>query len=454
VTMVEDVTELHLLQDRLGHQTLHDSLTGLPNRQYLVTQLEKVLDRTDPDTEVVLYYLGLDAFSVINDGLGYHVGDRLLQIVAARLEALLHGEHAMVARMDGDEFAILVENSPSTPDVETLIKRINDEFADPIYIDGHGVSVSTSIAAVQRPQRGTKPAELLSAANATLRRTKANGKRQWGLFDPQQDARERASFSLAAVMPGAWENGEVAVVFQPVTRVEDRQIVGVRAMLLWDHPEHGPLHHDGCVELAERTGLALPLGQWLLRRACEEAREWRDQLGEETPTLYVNLPPSLSQDADLVGVVARALHDTGLPAAALRLGLDTRTVLTETGDASDNLLVLTDTGVSTALHGFVGGYQELSLLAQFPVRAVTLTADALAGGAGDELFRRAVADLVSAAHLARAEVIAEAVDTEEQADWWREVGGDLALGAAFGAACEEYEVLELLGSGWSVQALS
>ncbi|GDY33314.1 putative bifunctional diguanylate cyclase/phosphodiesterase [Gandjariella thermophila] len=454
VTMVEDVTELHLLQDRLGHQTLHDPLTGLPNRQYLVSQLETVLGRTDPATRVILYYLGLDAFSVINDGLGYQVGDALLRVVASRLATVVDGEHAMVARVEGDEFAILMENSPSTPDLATLIRRINDELAEPIYLDGHGVAVSASIAAVRRPQHEITPEEMLGAAQATLRRVKANGKRQWGLYDQRRDSEERATFALAAVMPGAWENGDIGVVYRPVVRAADRRIVGVQALLRWDDPERGRLlRHDQCVALAETTGLALPLGQWLLARACEQAAGWRQRLGDDTPPLYVNLPPSLTQDADLIATVTRILDATTMPAGALRLALDTRTVLTETGDATDNLLVLADKGLSPALHGFGGGYRELALLAEMPVRAVAVPAGAVGRPDADSVLGRAVADLVAAAHAAGAEVIAEGVDGDEQAAWWHRVGGDLALGEVFGVDAEPDEVVDLLGSEWTFQPL-
>jgi diguanylate cyclase (GGDEF)-like protein/PAS domain S-box-containing protein len=455
VTMVEDVTELHLLQDKLGHQTLHDSLTGLPNRQYLVSQLEKVLGRTDPATGVILYYLGLDAFSVINDGLGHEVGDALLRVVARRLEAVVDGEHAMIARVEGDEFAILVENSPSTPDLATLIKRINDELAEPIYLDGHGVAVSASIAAVRRPPHATTPEYLLGAAQATLRRVKSAGKRQWGLYDPQRDSRERAMFALAAVMPGACENGDIGVVYRPVVRSRDRRIVGVRALLRWDDPERDRLlRHDECIALAETTGLALPLGQWLLERACDHAAEWRQHLGDDAPALHVHLPPALSQDADLIATVTHILAETKLPARTLRLALDTRTVLTETGDASDNLLVLADKGLPPALHGFVGGYRELGLLAELPVHAVVVPADAVAQAAVDSVTGRAVADLVATAHAAGAEVIAEGVDTDERIDWWHRVGGDLAIGDVFGVDAEADEVVDLLGSNWTFRPLS
>jgi diguanylate cyclase (GGDEF)-like protein/PAS domain S-box-containing protein len=455
VTMVEDVTELHLLQDKLGHQTLHDPLTGLPNGQYLVSQLEKVLGRTDPATGVTLYYLGLDAFSVINDGLGYQVGDALLRVVARRLETVVDGEHAMIARVEGDEFAILMESSPGTPDLATLIRQINDELSEPIYLDGHGVAVSASIAAVRRPPHDITPEGLLGAAQATLRRVKANGKRQWGLYDAQRDSRERAAFMLAAVMPGAWENGDIGVVYRPVVRAADSGIVGIQALLRWEDPERDRLlRHDECVALAETTGLALPLGEWLLERACEQAAAWRRRLGDDAPALHVDLPPALSQDADLIATVTRVLAETRLPAGSLRLALDTRTVLTETGDASDNLLVLADKGLPPALHGFVGGYRELGLLAELPVRAVVVPADALASPDAGSVPGRAVADLIAAAQAAGAEVVAEGVDSDERAQWWRCLGGDLAIGDAFGVDAEADEVVDLLGSEWSFRALS
>jgi diguanylate cyclase (GGDEF)-like protein/PAS domain S-box-containing protein len=325
VTVVEDSTELKLLQNELSRQALHDVLTGLPNRQFFTTHLESALRRADPVAGVTLYHLDLDAFSLITGGLGRQTGDLLLIAVAERLKALVAGEKAMVARFDGDEFVILVENRASTPDVVRTVTKINNELSEPVYVDGHGVAATASIGVVHRPPRDMDPAELLRASDMTLRRAKSNGRRQWELFHPEQHARDRMTFGLAAEMPGAWESGELAVTYRPVVRLLDKQVVGTEAILRWDHPIHGVVDGARCLELAEETGLILALGPWLLRTACEQLRWDRDM------PIGVNLTVNQSSDADLVGEVLSALRDTNVPPEQLSLGMPVRALLSHAG---------------------------------------------------------------------------------------------------------------------------
>src|SRR5205823_5721852 len=186
VTVVEDATELTLLQDELLRQALHDVLTGLPNRQFFTTRLECVAHKANPVVGITLYHLDLDAFSLIVGGLGRRVGEHLLITVAERLRSIVEGERAIVARLESDEFAIVVENSAVTPDVASTVARINEELSEPVYIDGIGVAVSASIGVVHRPPADMGAAELLGAAEMTLRRAQRDGRRQWGLVDPDK----------------------------------------------------------------------------------------------------------------------------------------------------------------------------------------------------------------------------------------------------------------------------
>src|SRR5215470_10532061 len=320
VTVVEDTSEPLLLQERLTHQSLHDVQTGLPNRHSIQLTLERVLGRLQPADTITLLHLDMDGFSVINNGLGHRVGDQLLQVVAKRLTDVFAGERVTIARLGGDEFAVLVEDSPSTPDVASLASSINEELAEPTYIAGHGLAVSATVGVVRRQVRGATADELMRQADSTLYRAMANGKRQWAVYDERLDAENRGGFTLAASMPGALETGEFRRMYQPQVRLTDRCVVAVEAMLEWDHPERGVLAYERCMELAQRTGMVLPLGEWLLRSASEQAVEWRTELGE-FPTLSVHLTPAQANDPDLVRVVRTILDDTGLPPRSLQLGI-------------------------------------------------------------------------------------------------------------------------------------
>ncbi|AHI01824.1 putative bifunctional diguanylate cyclase/phosphodiesterase [Kutzneria albida] len=429
--IVEDDSELKLLQSQLKHQSLHDVLTGLPNRQFFTTRLESVLHKVDPATGATLYQLDLDAFSVITDGLGRHVGDQLLCAVAERLKRVFAGENAMIARFDGDEFAVLVQNSPSTPDVVSTVKAINEELAEPLYVDNRGVAASACIGVVRMPTPGVDLAEVLRTANLTLHRAKRNGRRQWELFDLDRDANDRESFSLAAAMPGAWESGEVEVVYRPQVELGEGSPHGVEAVLRWDHPELGLIGHRRCVELAETTGLILPLGNWLLRTACERTDQFDDQL-----QVTVSLTPSQAGDPDLISEVLGVLDETGIRPSRLRLGIPVGVLTVEGCEAVENLTTLVDTGIEVMVEDFGTGIRDLACLEDVRVGAVRISPWLVQRQASrsitDSLVDRSLRDLVSTVHMAGSRVVVGEIETAEQADWWRAAGCDFASGGYFG----------------------
>ncbi|OXM60088.1 putative bifunctional diguanylate cyclase/phosphodiesterase [Amycolatopsis vastitatis] len=420
ITIVDDDTEVSLLQRRLSHQALHDVLTGLPNRQFFSTRLETLLRDADPVHGVTLFHLDLDGFSQINGGLGQDLGDRVLRGVAAKLKAVFDGETALVARLGGDEFGVLVQNTAETPGVVPLVRRITHELAEPEYVDGQrGVAVSAAIGVVHRPPRDITPAELLRASDLTLRRVQRTGN-QWGLFDRQLDRRDRHDFGLAASVAGAWENGEIVVGYRALVSAGAGSVESLEARLRWNHPSEGVLPHETCVRLAAETGLALPLGTWLLRTAAERLAA----SGPGVP-LVVELTAQQAADPELVGEIRRVLGDTGLAPSRLRLGFPAAGLLAA-GDAADNVKVLAEIGVPAEIHGF----GDVTCLTELPVRAVRLTAD-LVARREHPLVTGTLSALIDAAHAAGAEVGVTGVETREQAAWWRERGADRLSGPAF-----------------------
>src|SRR5262245_24958486 len=326
VTMAQDVTELHLLQDRLGHQLLYDALTGLANRQCFHTKLESALERATPAGTLTLCCLNLDAFSLVNNSFGHAVGDRLLQTVGRRLEEVLTDETALVARVGGDEFAVLIEDSEKTPDIGELIGSLTGELAEPEYIDGVGVAVGASVGAVRRRAGDDLTAtELFRAADTALRKAKATGRRQWAEFHEAGDRAAVELDRLAASLPAAWENGDLTIGFEPVVRLSDREPVGARAILSWSEADHQTI-----LRLAERTGWSVHVGPLLLREACQ-------RFAGSPGMLRVQLTRNQSGDADLVRAVRRALEDSGLTADRLGVPRDVGALLDEGGDARDNL---------------------------------------------------------------------------------------------------------------------
>ncbi|MGH3996019.1 MAG: diguanylate cyclase domain-containing protein, partial [Pseudonocardiaceae bacterium] len=269
LTIVENITELHLLQRELSKQALHDVLTGLPNAHYLMSRLQEVFERAAPSAQVMLCRVNLDNFSVINEGLGQAAGEALLCTIANRLRELVDGHPAMVARMGGDDFAILIEDSPDSPEPRVLAPSINEALREPVYFDGHGLAVSASVGIVRRYASGTSPNELIRSANTTLHRARRIGGGQWSLDDPRADALDLAIYRLAAEMPGAFENGEITLRYQPVHQLDNGRIVAVQTLLRWERTgDDTVVNHSTCLALAEQSGLLGPLGRWMVQQSC------------------------------------------------------------------------------------------------------------------------------------------------------------------------------------------
>ena len=440
VTVIEDGTELMLLQSELSRQALHDVLTGLPNRQFFGTHLESALRRADPAYGVTLFHLDLDAFGMVCNSLGRRAGERLLVHFAQRLRMVMAREKAMIARFHADEFGILVENSPGTPDIGELVANINDELAEPFYVDSHGLGVSVSVGVVHRPSPTADPAELLRAADQTLRRAKNRRRGQWQLFDPAIDVEEQREELVAVGMPGAWESGEIGVCYRPVVRLADETIAGVEGVLRWERPELGVVEHDRCVELAEPTGLILPLGEWLLRVATRQCEWWRQRVGFGLPVV-VGLTAHQVSDAALVARVARVLDDTGLPPEQVQLGVPVSAL--QVDGAVETLHALGKLGVQSMLDDFGLGPDDLRIADELRVRTVRVARRLV------EWQTRShstfLADLVPLIGATGATIVVDGIDTAEQAAWWRDAGADLATGAYLGIAGAAGDLVDRLG---------
>jgi diguanylate cyclase (GGDEF)-like protein/PAS domain S-box-containing protein len=343
VALIEDVTEQRMLQEWLRHQSLTDLLTGLPNRASFTDKLESALATGEPHT---LGYLDVDSLTIVNDGLGYAAGDAVLVEVARRLRFVL--PDAVVARVGGDEFVVLIHGSP---DVAALAAMIDEELSEPVYLEGAGVAVSTSIGFVRTCGPGVDPTAVLRRAHSTLRRAETGGKRQWAIYDNKADTADRTRFARIAAMPGAFENGEITVEYAPVSWISGG-VAFVEASLRW-----GVSRHDDVVAYADALGLASKAGRLVLQDACSR--------GE--PVL-IRLSRDQSRDPDLAAHVRSTLRAGSFPASSLFLALDVRSM----PDGEENLEVLHDMGVHVLLHEFGGGFAGLSTVDRSPVWGVRL----------------------------------------------------------------------------------
>ena len=338
-------------------------------------------------------YLDVDSLTIVNDGLGYVAGDAVLVEVARRLRLVL--PDSVVARVGGDEFVVLIEGSP---DVAALAAMIDDELSEPVYLEGAGVAVSTSIGFVHATGPGVDPAVVLRRAHSTLRRAETGGKRQWAIYDHEADAVDRARFARIAAMPGAFENGEISVEYAPVSWVSG-SLAFVEASLRW-----GATRHDDVVAHADALGLAARLGQTVLHDACSR--------GE--PVL-IRLSRDQSRDQDLAAHVRATLRACAFPATSLFLALDVRSM----PDGEENLEVLHDMGVHVLLHEFGGGFGGLSTVDRSPVWGVRL-----APAPSERLARQGLSLMVPLLRSAGVHVIGGPGDLDEL----KALGVDLAVG--------------------------
>lgn len=435
LTMVENVSDLHLLQDLTSHQTLHDVLTGLPNRQYLLSQLQSQLGGQVAGEQVTLFQLDLDGFTAINHGLGPEEGDRLLAVVARRLERLFADRRALVARLAGDEFAVLCPTGCPPAEVLDTVNQINESLAEAVYVPAGGVGLSACVGVAHGPVGGIEPTELLRRTDVALRRAQATGSRQWAEFDRDRDAVDRRAATLAATLGGALEFGELTAGWQPWVSFDDDSYVAVSVRASWPHPEQGTLEHQECLALAERTGASVAFASWLIDECAERAATWWSKFGDRTPLVGVGLGASQVADPDLVATVDSAVRRAGIRPAALGLGVPVDTVANGHGEARDNVDTLHDMGVRILLGDAGAAPVELMLLDEWPIRTVQLAESlvvSLAAAGTESRLARAGGGLVRGLADAGIRVVVPGLRTAAEANWWRSVGARAASGPYFG----------------------
>ncbi|GAB3433251.1 cyclic Di-GMP phosphodiesterase RmdA [Actinophytocola sediminis] len=432
VGMVEDNTERHVLSEKLRHQANHDPLTGLGNRALFTDRLHAAF--ATGDARIGLCYLDLDGFKAINDTLGHVVGDQLLVEIADRLHRLVSAPGRVLARMGGDEFVVLVEHTDGMAELTDLAELLLAEVSQPVLVGGHRLTVSASVGIVERAVATANPADTMRDADVTLHWAKVDGKNRWACYDPERNAREIARITLSAAMPAALERDEFYVEYQPIVRLSDGALLGVEALVRWAHPEFGRLGPDRFIGLAEETGLIVPLGRWVLATACAQAAAWAADAaatGGPEPTVSVNLAARQLLEPGLVDDVDQILRSVGLPPTSLQLELTESAIMGTTGEPLGALHKLVDLGIRIAIDDFGTGYSNLAYLRHLPVHALKIAGSFVEGLRADEpdsVDAQIVRALVSLAHTLKLDVVAEGVETRDQADRLTALGCDSAQG--------------------------
>ncbi len=430
--MAQDIDDRKAAEAALAHQELHDPLTGLPNRRLLIDRLEQALARLSREpTIVAVMYLDIDRFRMINDDLGYAVGDRLLAATAVRLKDLIRPEDTL-ARIGGDEFVVICEGLSDQAQALAVAARICTGMNAPFGWDGSEVVLSVSAGIALATSPSVNPDKLLGDADAAMYRAKAAGRAGYALFAKTMRPTGVARLDTETSLRQSISNGELRVHYQPVVNLVDGQVIGHEALVRWAHPVRGLLGPDEFITIAEESGLIVPLGAWVLREACLQAKRFqtRDPRWPRL-TMSVNLSGAQLGQADVLDLVSSALTDAALDAEDLQLEM-TESVLMD--DASSTITILQslkELGVRLSVDDFGTGYSSLAYLRRFPVDVLKIDRT-FVGGLGKDLEDSAiVAAIVNLADTLGFTTVAEGVETELQRDCLVGLGCSLAQGYLF-----------------------
>ncbi len=425
VAVHQNVTARRRAEQRLAHLTRHDPLTGLPNRVALREELERHLPRTRRGDEQALLCLDLDRFGEINDTLGHAAGDRLLTLVAERLAACVRDSDVLCHR-GADDFTVLQLGAAQPEGSTSLARRLIEAMAEPFVLDDLPVHLGLTIGVAIAPFDGDSPDELVRAADLALRRARAEGRGQFRYFEPSMDARMRERRQLEADLRAAIEHQAFVLEYQPQVGLADRRIVGLEALIRWNHPQRGRVSPADFIPLAEDTGLIIPIGQWVLRQACRDAAQWPTGVG-----VSVNLSPAQFRSRSLVADVVDALRDADLDPSRLCLEITETVLLNDTEESLAVLHELRRRGVRTAMDDFGTGYSSLGYLRRFPFDTLKIDRSFVRDIETNGDARAIIRAIVAMGRSLGMSTTVEGVETLEQLAVVRDEGCDDAQGYLF-----------------------
>ncbi|ADB53951.1 putative bifunctional diguanylate cyclase/phosphodiesterase [Conexibacter woesei] len=448
---LQRVAERIRARERIVHQTLHDALTGLPNRVLFEDRLELALVRARRrGTICAVFFLDVDRFKIVNDTLGHRAGDALLREVAARLRGAIRASDT-VARFGGDEFAVVCDGLADERDALRIASTLHAALSVPCELEGESHVLGASVGIALATGREATAEALLRDADAAMYRAKELGRSRTELYDERLRARLDARVRVERELHQGLEAGELRLVYQPVVSLTTGGIRSVEALVRWDHPERGTLAPGEFLPIAEESGLIVRIGEHVMREACRQAASWRERLGDDAPLpIHVNLAARQLSQTTFVESIVRVLAETGARAADIALEITESSVIENTLLASDMLRELKTLGFEILLDDFGIGYSSLGYLQQMPIDVLKIDRsfiDALGADADDERASAIVRAIVGMADALGIDVVAEGVETDEQARLSQALGCSLAQGFHF-ARPDRPETVEALHERW------
>ncbi|BCB27240.1 hypothetical protein SKTS_21260 [Sulfurimicrobium lacus] len=451
VGVFSDISSMKESESKLDHLAHHDPLTGLPNRLLLNARMEHSLARAQRGNAMLaVMFLDLDHFKDINDTLGHPIGDLLLQETAQRLRDCVR-EQDTVTRLGGDEFTILLEDLDDSRFASTVAQKIIAALAEKFMLQGHEVFVTCSVGISIFPSDGGDITTLFKNADSALYRAKEQGRNNYQYYTEELTTRAMERLAMENSLRHALERNELVLHYQPQVDLHNGSIIGMEALLRWQHPEIGLISPNAFIPLAEETGLIIPIGEWVLRTACVQLKAWIDE-GLPKIRVGVNLSSRQFNQNNLDEVVASALRDTGLPPSCLELELTERTIMHDAENTVTILNKLRALGVQISIDDFGTGYSSLSYLKRFPIDRIKIDQSfvrEITSNPEDAAISQAI---ISLSHSLNIKTVAEGVETAEQQEFLRSRLCDEIQGFHFSHPVPQQDMCQLLKDGVKLES--
>ena len=444
----KDITERIVAQERLQYLAHHDALTELPNRVLFMDRLSQALTRARWRGRVIgVMFLDLDRFKNLNDTLGHDVGDHFLQAMATRLKGAVR-EGDTVARFGGDEFAILLEDIAHAEDVSAIAGKMLQTFSTRFMLDEHEYYITASIGISLYPNDGADPATLLKHADTAMYRAKDLGKNNYQFYAADMSAMAFERLTLETSLRHALERREFVLYYQPQVEIASGRLLGMEALLRWRHPDFGLIGPLQFIHLAEETGLIVPIGEWVLRTACAQARAWETE-GIRVPRLAINISGRQFSEPAFIDTTKRLFNEFGLQTTQVEFEITESVIMKDARLTADRLGLLYAAGIRFAIDDFGTGYSSLSYLKRFPISTLKIDKSFIHDVTTSEDDAEIVRTIIAMAHGLRLKVIAEGVETPEQLALLRAHGCDAVQGYYFSRPLPPEDLASWLGAGGS-----
>ncbi len=414
-------------QEQVRYLESHDALTGLANRRAFAERLGEAMTRMKRDkTHIAIICLDIDKFKEINDATEHGGGDQVLREIGARIRDTLR-ERDIIARLGADEFAIALVDITNLGDVMAFMNRLVAALRSPFHVAGKEILITTSVGLALAPADGDTASSVLRHATIALSRAKGDGGQRMCFFEESMDKALQRRRTVEHELRLALGREEFEVLYQPQYDLMSEEQCGSEALIRWHHPVHGKIAPGHFISVAEETGLIVPIGEWVLRRACFDAVGWPEHL-----TVAVNLSPAQFRDSDIAETVADVLHETGLPAQRLELEITENLLINDTEEVLSKLNRLRDLGVKIAMDDFGTGYSSLSYLARFPFSKIKIDRQFIRNMTRDPAMRAIVKTIIALGKSLDVTITAEGVETPEQAEMLRKFGCRQVQGFLYG----------------------